>query len=275
MIATAGRALADDHGVLERPFVVVTGKGGVGKTTIATALALHRDGALLCGLDEPSAPGPVERLGIEPDRALGEWLARHAGGPAAALLRRSRAFTYFIAAAPGAAELVTIGKAVDLARQRGAVIFDAPATGHTLAMLAAPRTFAGVSPLGPVAREATAVHAWLADPATTAYVGVTAPEAMAVAELDSLERGLLDLFGRGLDLAVVNGLLPAWFSDSDAGRLERFAGRGPVDAVLVEHRCARREAALAERARAVTDAPVVTVPFAFPRPRAARARRPA
>src|SRR5215207_3201960 len=120
-IREAARDLAEDYGVLRRPLVYVTGKGGVGKTTVASALALataaQGQTALVCelsGADQlarvfgcaPAAPGTELALGrnlsslsVEPDAALGEWLARRIGAPAARLLRRSRAFGYFVAAA--------------------------------------------------------------------------------------------------------------------------------------------------------------------------------
>jgi anion-transporting ArsA/GET3 family ATPase len=211
----------------------------------------------------------VLSLLIETEPALGEWLARHVGAPAAALLRRSHAFGYFAAATPGAAELVTIGKAVDLARsgEYDCVIVDGPATGHALAMLAAPRTFAELAPVGPVAREAAELTRRLADRSFTAYVGVAAPEPMAVEELLELERRLPLTVGHGLDLIVVNAVHPDRFSDDDARRLQTAADRGPgravLEAVLVEHRRARREADQVRRLRALAGAQVAAVPFVF------------
>jgi anion-transporting ArsA/GET3 family ATPase len=250
----------------------VTGKGGVGKTTVAGGLALaaaaRGRSALVCGGQGP-LPAGVPTLRVEPEAALAEWLSRHLGGPATALLQRSHAFGYFVAAAPGAAEMVTIGKVVDLARGGGydSVIVDAPATGHALALLAAPRTFAELARTGPVTREAAEVERWLADPANTAYVGVAAPEPMAVEELSELQAALPALVGHGLDLVVVDAVHPDRFSDDDARRLQAAADGGPgralLEAVLVEHRRARREAEQVRRARALIDAPVVTIPFVF------------
>src|SRR5438132_479608 len=79
--------------------------------------------------------------------ALDEWLVRTLHAPAAALVRHSGAAGAFVAAAPGARELVTIGKACDLAvgADRGPVILDAPSTGHALALLGAPGTYAALA----------------------------------------------------------------------------------------------------------------------------------
>jgi anion-transporting ArsA/GET3 family ATPase len=267
--------------VLGHPLVFVTGKGGVGKTTVAAALGLAAAGrghsVLVCevagaghvarAFGRAGTPPAFRSASIEPEPALGEWLARHIGTAAAAVLRRSRAFEYFVAAAPGAAELVTIGQAVDFAVDpaHDCVIVDGPATGHALGMLAAPRTFAELAPVGPVAHEAAELRRRLTDPAFTAYVGVAAPEPMAVEELLESDRGL----PRGFDLVVVNAVHADRFSDEDALRLEAAAERGPgralLDAVLVEHRRARRESAQVQRLREHTRAPVIEVPFVFPR----------
>ncbi|HEY8537133.1 MAG TPA: hypothetical protein VIL25_11805, partial [Vicinamibacterales bacterium] len=167
------------------------------------------------------------------------------------------------------AELVTIGKAFDVARsgEYDCVIFDGPATGHALAMLGAPRTFSRLGAIGPVTREAAELARRLADPAFAAYVGVTAPEPMAVEELFMLARSLPSTVGRGLDLVVVNAVHPDRFSDEEARRLREAAERGPgralLEAVLAGHRRARREAEQVRRVRAQLDVPVVTVPFAF------------
>lgn len=216
----------------------VTGKGGVGKSTVAHALALAalargRD-AVLCQIGptgrapelyglEPLAHGsactPLAGLtcaAIDPDDALREWLSRKVGAPAAALLTHSEAFSALVAAAPGARELTTIGKAWDLGRGTGhpLVVVDAPATGHALALLRAPSTFAALVPTGPVGHDARAVAASLRDPAQTALVAVTTPEELAVQETRRLDAGLRAALGRGPDLLVVNEVLDARF---DAG----------------------------------------------------------
>ena len=258
---------ADNYGLWSRPLVFVIGKGGVGKTTVAVALAracaARGATALVCAFAPAHALlSDVESIVVEPEPALREWLSRHLGRHAAALVLRSPAFSYFVAAAPGAAELVMVGKAIDLARagKHDCVIVDAPATGHALAMLGAPRTFASLAPLGPVAHEAAELGRRLADPAQTAYVGVTAPEELAVAELFDLERDLPEVVGRGLDLVVVNGVHPDRFSDEVAQRLQT-AG---LDAVLAEHRLARRQAERVAEVRRGAQAPVVTLAFEFP-----------
>ncbi len=264
------------------PFVFVTGKGGAGKTIVAAALGLAAAGdgrrALVCEatgahrltgiFGRPDSKAETElrpglwSLSIDPDAALHEWLQRQAG-PAAAVLRHSAAFAYFVAAAPGAAELIALGKAIDVAREHryDQVIVDGPATGHALAMLAAPRTFGGIAPLGTIARQAEGLRAYLAESAS--YVGVTLPEPMPIAELLELERDLPAAVGRELDQIVVDAVHPQHFSDAEAERIAAVAGPG-LAPLLAEHRGARRQREQIRRLRADARAPVRTLPFVFP-----------
>jgi hypothetical protein len=263
------------------PLTFVTGKGGAGKTTVAAALGLSYAGAgqrtLVCELDGlarvPRAlgvePGGLETrlrprlwsISIDAEGALNEWLTGKIGR-AAALLRRSSAFGYFVAAAPGAAELVELGKAIDLARggRYDRVIVDGPATGHALAMLATPGTFARVAGHVPIGEEAAGLERFLRE--STAYVGVTLPEPMAIPELLELEAALPETIGRGLDEIVVDSVHPVRFTDAEAEQVAAVAGSG-LEPVLVEHRRAVRQREQVERLRAAARAPVRTLPFVF------------
>ncbi len=265
----------------ETPLTFVTGKGGAGKTTVAAALALAAAGAgertLLCEVDgtarvprmlDVGVRRPVTRLrsdlwwtSIAAEDALGEWLAGKLG-PAATVLRRSPAFGYFVAAAPGAAELVELGKAIDLARagRYDRVIVDGPATGHALAMLAAPATYARIAGRVAIGKEAAGLERFLRG--STRYVGVTLPEPMAVAELLELQGALPRTVGRRLDEIVVDAVHPVRFSDAEAARIAAVAEPG-LDPVLTEHRRAARQHEQVERVGAATRAPVRTLPFVF------------
>jgi hypothetical protein len=245
--------------MLDRDLLFVTGKGGTGKTTVANALAVaaaaaHRS-PLVCDL-----------LAIDPRAALTEWMRTQPGGSvAAAVLGHSNAFAQFVDAAPGARELVTVGKAVDLARRpdHDVVIADGPSTGHALAMLAAPRTVAEIAPIGPIGAQARALHTFLADAERTAYIGVALPEEMPLHELLELDAGLHETVGRGLDLIVVNGVYPDRFTDAEASQLRALDGDGPIRAALDEHRHGRRHAERVAWLRVRAAAPVVTFPFVF------------
>src|SRR5215207_225723 len=151
--------------LLERRLVVVTGKGGVGKTTVSAALGLLAARAgkrtVICEVAEQEQLAAIfgvaaseheERelrprlhaISVDPERAKEEWLRYQLKSSAlASVLGGSSVFRCLSAAAPGLSELVTIGKVWDLAqleRRTGGsefdlTIVDAPATGHGVAML--------------------------------------------------------------------------------------------------------------------------------------------
>jgi anion-transporting ArsA/GET3 family ATPase len=286
----------------ERRLVYVTGKGGVGKTTVAAALGLAAAEAgrrtIVCEVAEQDRvsrafrregvqretevqlAGNLWAISIDPRAALQEWLGRQLGGPALRILSRSSAFQYFVAAAPGAKELMTIAKVWELAqlsrwdarnRTYDLVIVDAPASGHGLAMLTTPRTFGEIARVGPIRRQANKVSELLADPARTAYVAVAIPEEMPVNETLELERRLPEAVGMGLHAIVVNGLWPERFTNADAERLREAAERDGHDpgaaaalrAALTEHERARAQRAHLRRLRRQASARVITLPFVF------------
>ncbi len=295
--------------LLDRALLYVTGKGGVGKTTVAASLGLAAAArgrrTIVCEVAEQDrvsrafAREGVRReqevelaenlwaISIDPTAALKEWLGRQLGGPALKLITGSSAFQHFVAAAPGAKELITIAKVWELAqlerwdahnRTYDLVVVDAPASGHGLAMLTAPTTFGEIARVGPVRRQAFKVRDMLADPARTGYVAVALPEEMPVNETLELGGRLHDAIGLGLDAIVVNGMYPARYSAKEADELRAIAesdGRAngrdrdaaqslaAVRAALVEHERARTQRTHLRRLKRAAGAPVHTLPFVF------------
>src|SRR5918999_5439070 len=173
----------------ERRLLYVTGKGGVGKTTVAAALGLAAAEAgrrtIVCEVAEQDRVSRAFRregvtaetevqladnlwaITIDPSRALQEWLAKQLGGGGPLrMLTRSHAFQYFVAAAPGAKELISIAKVWELAqlsrwdernRTYDLVVVDAPASGHGIAMLKTPRTYGEIARVGPIRRQAAKI----------------------------------------------------------------------------------------------------------------------
>src|SRR5947207_477187 len=210
--------------VLNHPMVVVTGKGGVGKSTVAAALALAaaRDGrrvavgelgghARVAALLRGSG---IDTLTVDVHHALTEWLATQLPRRLADLLMRSGAFASLVAAAPGGAELIAITKLWELVQRRrwapGArpydlVIVDAPASGHGAALLRAPRTFADIARVGPIGSQAREVADFLKRDA--GFVIVTMPAELPVSETLALQGQLPDI-----DLVVANAVLPPRFA---------------------------------------------------------------
>ncbi len=284
---------------LDRQFVFVTGKGGVGKTTVATALGLavaaRGRRSIVCevgaqqrvprlfGLEPPGGGGELEvapglaTTSIEPNAVLRHWLDVQLGSrPLSALLSRSPVFGFFLAAGPGAREVITLAQAWNLAqpqrwgsREQGydTVIVDAPAYGHALGMLQTPRTFGDIARFGTVRRQADRVRSLLIDARRTAYVVVALPEEMPVTETLELQHELHDEVGIGPTVVVANGMLAQRFSVAELARLEAEPsdGRAPeIEAALVAARShgrrARAQQAQLRRLRRGAEAPVVTLP---------------
>ena len=199
--------------------IFVTGKGGVGKSTVAAALgvAASRQGkrTIVCevaqqermsrlfhhkgvGYHETEIAQNLFAFSIDPQRALEEYLLLQIKvKPLYDLLFKNRIFTYFAAATPGMRELVTIGKVWELAQldrrvkkapKYDVVIVDAPATGHGLGMLGTPKTFGDIARVGPIKRQADAIYELITDPKLTAICAVAWPEEMPVNETLDLQR---------------------------------------------------------------------------------------
>jgi anion-transporting ArsA/GET3 family ATPase len=286
----------------DRSVLYVTGKGGVGKTTVAAALGLAaaRTGrrTIVCEVAEQDrmsrafarhgvrAEQEVElapdlwAITIDPQKALEEWLGRQlGGGPTGRILGHSHAFQYFVAAAPGAKELITIAKVWELAqaqrwdkhsRHYDLVVVDAPASGHGIGMLTTPRTFGEIARVGPIRRQAEKVSAMLADPARTGYVAVALPEEMPVNETIELERRLRDAVGLSFDAIVINAMWPERFSSHDVTKLRATArdghapeSLGAVHAALAAHERVKAQRLHLRRLQDATDAPITPLPFVF------------
>ncbi len=269
--------------LLDARLVIVTGKGGVGKSTVAAALGIvaarrrrrtvvaevagRTDvGRLLEG-------GPVDHVSITPQAAVEEYLADQLPSRTLAdLLAGSGTFSAFVAATPGMSELLTIGKAWELtqperrvadAEPYDLVILDAPASGHGLAMLTAPRTFADAARVGPIHRQAGIIDATLSDPAHTAVVAVATPEEMPVNETLELRAALRERAGLEVARVVVNAVWPDRFTREEATALAAAPSGEVVDAARWADGRARAQRTQLRRLRAGLDAAPARLPFLF------------
>jgi anion-transporting ArsA/GET3 family ATPase len=271
--------------LLERKLIVVTGKGGTGKTTVACALGLlaarrglrtivaelgdqHRLPAMFgqprapeSGVEVKLEPG-LWSTSIDPDEALFEWLRTLGGRISVRMLAASSTFHYFAAAAPGAKELVSMVKVRELCegqhrrKDRASydlVVLDAPATGHALAMLRSPQTFAAIVRVGPLAEQAQGVRELLEDAQRTAFLAVAQGTEMAVAETLELEEGLRRHLDRDLDAVVVNGTVPRRFTREELGRVSSATGDDaqtePDERAILAGSAGRMARSVYERAR--------------------------
>lgn len=285
--------------LLDRRLIFVTGKGGVGKTTVAAALGLAAARAgqrvLVCevgdqerltasfglpaaGFSELEIERGLSAFSVNPEDALSEWLRYQLHSRTlAGLLGGSRIFQYLATAAPGLAEMVTIGKVWELAQLErktpsaapyDLVIVDAPATGHGLALLRAPQTFAEIARVGPINRQAATVDGFLRDPAATAVVAVALAEEMPVSETLDLERRLRDELGLGLAHVYVNALLPDRLKTPEAGAIATAAAgakpspsaRAALAASLAAHETARAQRGQLARLRRGLTAKATSLP---------------
>jgi anion-transporting ArsA/GET3 family ATPase len=242
--------------ILDKRLIFVTGKGGVGKSTVSAALgvAAARAGkrTIVCevaqqermsrvfarqgvGYHETEISPNLFAFSIDPQRALEEYLLLQIKvKPVYDLMFKNRVFTYFAAATPGLRELVTVGKVWELAQldrrvKRGGkydvVIVDAPATGHGLGILRTPKTFGDIARVGPVKRQADLIYRFITDPKLTSVCAVAWPEEMPVNETIDLERSLESELGLKLDRIFMNGVYPEIFSEQEAESLHEALER--------------------------------------------------
>ncbi len=217
--------------------IIVAGKGGVGKTTVAAALArmAAREGlsALLVQVEQasglaalfrrppltyvestlaPAAGTEAEVRGrtITPDDALLEYLEDHGLRRISRRLVSTGAMDVVATAAPGIKDILILGKIKALERSSGAdvVIVDAPAAGHAITFLLSVRGLLDAVRVGPINAQAREVLDMLSDPARCSVVLVTLPEETPVNELVETAFTLEDKVGVGLGPVVVNSVYP-------------------------------------------------------------------
>jgi anion-transporting ArsA/GET3 family ATPase len=285
-------------GLLERRLIFVTGKGGVGKSTVATALGMVaarrglrtivaelasqervRQAFTQSGetFEEVELTDGLFTISIDPESAMEEYL-RVKTGPVGQALGSSRLFQAFAMATPGMRELLSMGKVWELAqferRTGGAdvydlVIVDSPAAGHGVGILRTPRTFAEIARVGPIAHQARTIAATIADPEFTAVVAVTTAAEMPVSETLWLRDSLVEDH-IPLDAVIVNARYPDRFSEAERARLQRARtkARSPlayadIGAALSEHARALTQAEQFQRLRAGLGRELVELPYLF------------
>jgi len=261
--------------LFDRRFLFVTGKGGVGKTTVAASLARGASRAgrrvLLATTDPlPHAEHlPGARFGaapaayaerfftvlLEPEAALKEYgqllikprLARQA-------LFENRYTQGFLAAVPGLPEWAVLGKAwyhttenVGGEPRFDSVIFDAPATGHGFEMLRLPRVITEVAPMGLLRRDAELAWELLSDPARSAIVIVTLPEELPTNETMLLCERIRGELGLPIAVVVQNRVAEPVFLPEER---EALAGLAGIEARTGAERALGIAAARAIRERA-------------------------
>lgn len=217
-----------------RQLVVVSGKGGVGRTTLAALLGLAiagrgrrvlvattgHDDRLGWMLGAPALPDQIlavtERLHIQ--RLVPRVCVREYGAMVVHSQRVStavfdnRVVRRLLQAIPGLDDFAVFGKAWHEAARGESydtVIFDGPATGHLLYTLGVPQAILRAIPAGPLTREAQLIVDTLTDPQRTEAVLVGLPERWPLTELGELGATLRQQRGIAIETMVVNGMWPA------------------------------------------------------------------
>jgi anion-transporting ArsA/GET3 family ATPase len=237
--------------LLDLRLVFVTGKGGVGKTTVASALALlasqRGKRVLICevdgrgdvaGLYEAPPTGYQERevlpglfvMTMDTEASLREYLKLQLRIPVVGRIGPlAKAFDFVATAAPGVREILTVGKFCYQVRERqyDLVVVDAPASGHIIGQLAAPQAINELVKVGLIRSQTDWMLDILSDPARTGLVAVCTPEEMPVNETVELAGRVRTETTVALRGVVVNRVLPELFGRQEEAVFDALCSARP------------------------------------------------
>lgn len=232
--------------LLDRKLLFVTGKGGVGKSTVAASLALlaaeQGKRTLVCEVDAKGNLADFYEAGetsfaarelqpnlfamsMDTEESLKEYLSLQLKIPLLAKIGPlARTFDFIANAAPGVKEILTIGKLAYEVRERhyDLVVVDSVASGHIVGQLTAPLGINELVQVGLVRNQTQWMLDILTDPAQTGVVIVSAPEEMPVTETIELAERLDAETDVDLAAVVVNRVLPELFTEREEALFEQL-----------------------------------------------------
>lgn len=241
--------------LLSRRLWIISGKGGVGKTTLAASLGLvaSRKGkrvlvaevegkhALAALFDEEALTHTPVRLdqnlygmSISPDKSLEEYFQDqlHLGRIAKPIVS-SQVLDWVAHAAPGLRDILMLGKVWHEANRKqdyDLIILDTAAAGHAVSMLRSPEGFLHAVPVGPLASQARRIVQWLQDPEEVSILLASLAEEMPVNETIETIQLLEERVGMDVAAVLINMLYTPISENPDVtARIERF--RGPEDLI--------------------------------------------
>lgn len=272
--------------LLDRRLIVVSGKGGVGKTTLSLALAwlasqrgkkvalaeIHSEEQVAHVLDHPplgyketEIMPNVWGINILPKKAFEEYvLLQIKFRTIFKAVFENKLVQNFVEATPGLSDMVTIGKVYALTRSYDLVIVDAPATGHGLALLEIPTIVSRATRIGPLKTDADKIIELLHDPARTQVVLATLPEEMPVTEAIEMNASVDRRLGLPLGPFFLNQVENSVFTPSERKRLDQAPEKPAIK--ILNFLLARAELSAEYAARiekAVAPRPVVRLPFVY------------
>ena len=236
--------------LLDLRLLFVTGKGGVGKTTVAAGLAQlaaeHGKRVLVCEVDAKGdvtslfeapptdftpreiAPG-VWSMSMDTEASLREYLKLHLRIPIVGRIGPlAKAFDFVATAAPGVREILTVGKLCWEVREQhyDLVVVDAPASGHIIGQLAAPQAINDLVKVGLIRSQTDWMLDILSDPRQTGLVVVCTPEEMPVNETLELAERVREETTVRMSAVVVNRVLPELFGQREEEIFEQLRPPG-------------------------------------------------
>jgi anion-transporting ArsA/GET3 family ATPase len=235
--------------LLDRRLLFVSGKGGVGKTTVAAGLALlasqRGKHTLVCEVDAKGnladfyETGPIgfdprevqpglHAMAMDTERSLDEYLRLFLKVPVMGRIGPiARMFDFVATAAPGVREILTVGKLCYEVRARhyDLVVVDASPTGHIVGQLAAPQAINSLVQVGLIRSQTDWILEILSDPHRTGLLIVATPEEMPVNETIELSGRIREETTVDLAAVVVNRVLPELFGRGEEEVFERLSDR--------------------------------------------------